>query len=1392
MSDHPTHDPAQIDLTRLHRYLAPAQIEALAASADLSQLRAPLTPLLALVATYLPRHLVRTELHHLDRPTAPIGGEFLRGALAFADISGFTALSEKLSVLGREGAEQVTDIVNRYFRRMLGIVFDYGGDVFKFGGDALLIYFPDREASPWPGAASALTASWHMQQAMTELAEVKTSLGTFPLRMKIGLNTGAFFTGRLGTPDDRHFMVAGDNVNATARAESLSVAGQILVTPTVYAALNGPASPFRFVPGPGDHYALDAITDAPDLAPVTAWQMPLPPDADLNAIVTALDRLTPYLPAGLLPRLIGDPTQPSAGGEHRLVGTLFCNFQGASELIGQLGPDRAAEIAAHLNRYLVKVQAAIEHYGGVISKIDLYDHGDKLMAIFGAPLAHENDAERTLRAALDMQAAAPASAPMPLAQAIGVTAGVVFAGHVGSDERREYTVMGDNVNLAARLMSAAAPGELLLSSSIRRKVTAFYELADRGTVKVKGKAQPVPIFSVIGPRAQPEPVRGIRGLHSPLVGRDAELATMRELAARLRSGDGCLLVLTGDAGLGKSRLIDEVRSQLAATECVCLESHCLPYTQNVSYSAFTDLVRGVLGLTANDSEIEGWARLRHRLAELLPAEASDDILPYLASFLSWRLPETLAERVTYLEGEALQRQVIRAVVTLLEALAARHPLLLVFDDLHWADSASLAMLERTLTLVERVPVLMALLYRPDPTHGSWALGEAAARNYPTRCVSRRVPPLDVARGEDQQLVRNLLSLDELPAELLPLIGRAEGNPFYIEEIIRALIDAGVIVPVGERWQPTRSLGLSTVPDSLQGIIMARIDRLIEDARRTLQLASVVGRAFRYLALNWLAAAASLAAQLDHSLNTLQYAELICEQTRRPELEYGFAQAMFRDVAYESLLLRDRRTYHRLVAQQLEETHPDQREEVYELLAHHYGLSGDHRQALTYLIKAGDKTRAAYANKEAIEFYTQAALLADQLGTPAENAAAAEGLGDVFYHVGQYDDALAGFTRALSFRAEALAQADLYRRMGAVHEKRGDYEAALTHCALGLNLLQPDHTRTVEMARLLTLECRVHHQQGQFENAIEDGERALVIVEDTSNYQEIAQAHNELGNAYDQFGQPEKAIFHFERGLLILERIGDEHGASKIYNNLAIIYSRTDLNRSLEYVQYFLETMQRLGDVWGESTAYQNLGVVKYTQGHYDQAIEYYQRSLQIKERLGDNLGIADCHVNLGESFRSLGDVAKAILHLEKSLAVAQQISSDQTIAECYLQLAECYLESSDLSRALRVSESALAYARQIGDRTREGVANRVLGKIYQGQTRLTEAMQCFEQSIMVLRDLNSYLDLAWASYDYGLALHQAGRNVAAREQLAEALALFAHLQLPQEQAKVQAALAQLA
>ncbi len=1381
---------SEADVLRLYRYLTPAQIEVLPPAPawrdhDANAMREHLARLFVSVVPYLPRHLVRMELAQRKEPQQLAGGEFLHGALMFSDVSGFTALSERLSVLGREGAEQITDIINRYFGKMMSIIFAHGGDVFKFGGDALLVFFPDGSA---PGSLAALQAGWHMQQAMSEFAEMKTSLGTFPLRMKIGLNAGSILAARVGTNTARQFIVTGREVNATAQAESLSVAGQILCTPNVHQQTAAHLALDRFVPGPEGHYLLTSLTSQ---LPDPFLSGPFPMVSALPDLLAALDRLVPYLSPGLLPKLIGSPGAQQTSGEHRLVGVLFANFVGATELIERSGEADPIGLAGHLNQYFTQMQSAIARYDGVINKIDLYDHGDKILALFGAPIAHEDDAERTVRAALDMQAAEKDAGPMFRSQSIGVNTGVVFAGDMGSHERREYTVMGDDVNLAARLMSAAPQNELLLSDALQRKVGAFFELASRGTVKVKGKAHPVPIFSIVGRRAQPEPVRGIRGLSSPLVGREREVQFMRDLAQQLHNGRGSILSIIGEAGLGKTRLINELRTGSADHDFTWLESHCLSYTQNVSYSAFIEVMRGALGLFESDSDAERWAKLRRAVDELLPGDIGDDVLPYLAHFLNLPLEGNLAERVTYLEGEALQRQVIRAVAVFVERLAQRRPLILMFDDLHWTDSASLTLLERLLALPDRAPILVGLLYRPDRSHGCWALGQTAARNYPHRYTEITLKPLNVSASEDLQMVRNLLSIEAVPDTLAHIIGRAEGNPFYIEEIIRALIDANTIEQHAGRWRIADDLNLQAVPDSLQGIIMARIDRLLEEARRALQLASVVGRNFRYQVLNWLSTAAALT-HLDVDLADLQRAELVREQTRIPELEYGFAQAMFRDVAYESLLVRDRRTYHRLVGQQLEETYSAaQRDDVYELLAHHYSLSDDQAKALTYLIKAGDKTRSAYANKEAVNFYQQAEVLAEAFGTDEDKAAIAEGLGDVSYHIGEYDEALLRFDQALRFRRDPRQLADLYRRMGAVYEKRGEYVQALTSVMLGTSLLTPDHAQTVEMARLLTLQCRIYNKQSKFEEGVQVGQQALAIIQDTSSYQEIAQAHNELGNIFVNFSRPDKAAEHLERGLLILERIGDEHGASTLCNNLAFLYYQTDLERSAGYLSRALQTMRRLGDVPAESTILQNLGIIQYSRGNYVQAIDYYQRSLTMKERLGDSLGIADCHINLGEAYRSLGQTDQAIAHLEIGLTVARQIGANQAEAECYRQLAQCYSETNQPERALQICRESLARAKEINDRKEEGIIKRVMGNAYRRLHDLQAAASHLADSATILRELNQEHDLATTLCDYAAVLRDLEQGRQARHCLQEAAILFERLQLSQEHAKVQTMLEQL-
>jgi len=501
--------------------------------------------------------------------------------------------------------------------------------------------------------------------------------------------------------------------------------------------------------------------------------------------------------------------------------------------------------------------------------------------------------------------------------------------------------------------------------------------------------------------------------------------------------------------------------------------------------------------------------------------------------------------------------------------------------------------------------------------------------------------------------------------------------------------------------------------------------------------------------------------------------------------------MVRDVAYESLLLRDRRTYHSLIGRHLEEIYTGQKqEEVYELLAHHYSLSDDREKALEYLIKSGDKARLAYANPEAIAFYHEAVQIAGQLEQRIALADALTGLGDVLFHVGEADEALACYERAQRYRDDPRRQAGLLRRMATIYEKRGDYEQALATCARGIELLPADAHVSVEMARLLNARAHIYEQQGQNEAAQRAAEQSIAIVEETAYYREIIQAHNVLGLSL-RSSQPAKAISHLEHALRILERIGDEYEAAKVYNNLAILYYQTDLNRAAEYFQNALRTMQRLGNVWEEATAYMNLGIIYYAQGDYVQAIRSYEQSLHINERLGDKQGIADCYVNLGETYRAQANLSKAITYLKQSLEVACEIGADATSTEGQQQLAECYLENNEPEQALATCNEALAQAQETGDLKSVGNLYRVMGNTHHALRDAETALACMEKSLTILRELNQDYDLSATLYNYALVLKNAGKPAEARTALTEALALFERLDLPQEQERVRVALDEL-
>ena len=727
----------------------------------------------------------------------------------------------------------------------------------------------------------------------------------------------------------------------------------------------------------------------PDFAFCPQCGTPLAPAAPAPDMM--VERMQRLVPKEFAERLLA--TRGQVGKERRMVTLLFSDVKGSTKMAENLDPEDVMEIMEGAFDVLIE---PIYRYEGTLARL----MGDAILAFFGAPIAHEDDPERACRAGLEIIEGAQRYAARLKEERgihgfnvrVGINTGLVVVGEVGSDLRVEYTAMGDAINLAARMESAAEPGTILITEDTHKLIAPLFETEALGPIQVKGKAEPVAVFRVLAPKAVPRKVRGVAGLESPLVGREAELGALREAMERLQAGVGGIVTLVGEAGIGKSRLVAEARKRTLAkvsepsqgwSSVQWVEGRCLSYGTSIAYLLWLDALRGVLGVSVEDSPVAVRDALQERVQTLCP-ERFDDVYLYLGRLMSLPLEaeaEALrqaqdAATVRDLEGEQLKAGTFRAVETLVEGATQQCPLVIVCEDLHWADPTSVELLKRLLALTDSVPLLFICVFRPQTEHGSWRLRETIARLYRHRHTDLWLDPLSAA--ESETLVGNLLYVEGLPRRLKErILSHAEGNPFYAEEIIRSLMDSRAIAQdeTTGLWQATRDVSDIAIPDTLHGVLMARIDRLQEETKRVLQLAAVIGRIFLYRVL---AAIAREERDLDKQLLTLQREEMIRERARVPELEYIFKHHLTQEAAYNGLLKKERRVYHRRVAETLEQLFPKRVEEQVGLLAHHWERAEEPEKATEYLLRAGDQARLAYAHQEAIDSYERAlALLKEQ-------------------------------------------------------------------------------------------------------------------------------------------------------------------------------------------------------------------------------------------------------------------------------------------------------------------------------------------------------------------------------------------------------------------------------
>ncbi|MCJ7808313.1 MAG: AAA family ATPase, partial [Dehalococcoidia bacterium] len=662
-------------------------------------------------------------------------------------------------------------------------------------------------------------------------------------------------------------------------------------------------------------------------------------------------------PQSYTPKFLADKildTRSSIEGERKLVTVLFADVANYTSISEKLDPEEIHQIMDGCFKVLID---EIHRYEGTIDKFT----GDGVMALFGAPLAHEDHAQHACYAALAIQRVIKEygekigkDCGVEFKMRIGLNSGPVIVGSVGNDLRMDYTAIGDTVNLASRMQTTAKPGTVLISSDTHKIARDFFRFEPLGKVEVKGKEEPVEAYqlleaSEVETRIEASVARGL----TKFAGRQREIAALKEAFERAQSGSGQVVCIVGEAGVGKSRLLLELRDVLPKEEYTYLEGHCLHYGGSMSYLPIMDILRAYFDIEEGDREFVIKKKIIERIEQL--DGKLEEILPPLHEILSLKVED---EGYINLDLQKKRERTFEAIRDLLIRESEKKPIIIAVEDLHWIDKTSEDFMTYLIGWLANARIMLVLLYRPEYTH-LWASKS---------CYSQiRVDQLSL--NSSAELVQSMLVEGEVAPELRELIlTRAAGNPLFMEEFTHTLLENGCIQRKNHEYVLTTKPSDICVPDTIQGIIAARMDRLEDNLKSTMQVASVIGRDFAYRILQTITGTRE---ELKSYLLNLQGLEFIYEKSLFPELEYIFKHALTQEVAYNSLLLKRRREIHERIGKAIEELYPDRLEEFYEALAFHFKQGESRDKAIDYLIKSGEKSYDRYAVEESHQNFKEA-------------------------------------------------------------------------------------------------------------------------------------------------------------------------------------------------------------------------------------------------------------------------------------------------------------------------------------------------------------------------------------------------------------------------------------
>jgi class 3 adenylate cyclase/tetratricopeptide (TPR) repeat protein len=1082
----------------------------------------------------------------------------------------------------------------------------------------------------------------------------------------------------------------------------------------------------RFCGGCGHRLAPSAVSAEPSPSANPSAPPPVAP---------AARPIASYTPKHLADKVL--KARSAIEGERRQVTVLFADIAGFTSFAEKRDPEEVHQI---VDRCFEAITAEVHRFEGTINQYT----GDGVMALFGAPIAHEDSARRAVHAALGIQRAMhdlsrdiEAHQGPPIQMRIGLNTGPVVVGRIGDDLRMDYTAVGDTTNIAARLQQTARPGSVLVSESTLRAIGGFFETLDLGEQVVKGHA-PVRAHEILRPRGRRSRLDAAveRGL-TPLVGRSRELDILRERFRAAKAGHGQVVFVAGDAGIGKSRLLLEFRRGLAemGEDATWLEGQCVSFGQAIPFLPVVDQLRRNFGIEELDGEPEIIAKIEHGMRRMGGLDAE---IPYIRYLLG---VDPGDPKVAGIDAAARRARILDAVRALSLAGARIRPLVLAFEDLHWMDASSEEYLTSLMDAVASARILLLLTYRIGyaPPFGS--------RSFYTTLTLHSLSDDDALA-----MASGVLGTPDFPRELAQaLTAKAEGVPLYVEEVAKTLLDVGVLRRENGGYRLVSRLEEAGIPDTIQGIIMARLDRLGEDGKRTVQLAAVIGRQFLKRLLGRIA---GLTHELDGLIGELKTLEIVYELGLLPEPAYIFKHAVIQDVAYQSLLVQRRRDLHRAVGQAIEELYADRLADHYEELAHHFALGEALAKAFDYLVRSGDKARDTYANETAISHYTRAIEIASRV-TPAlplpTVLAIYQRRSRLELIVARNEDAIAGLETMLAMARDAgdrQLEGEALADLAFTHAftLSWDHQPVAARCAEAAAVIAREIGDDRVLAKALSTRGNVHCAYGELDEGIR-------LIDESVRLGESLGAPDVYLNGLWYSGQVLNWRGKFHEAIAIQHRVTREARAIHDEFNEGIgqwAMALAQIGRGL-----YVEARAALDDGLvkaRERKAYYNVGRITNSLGWLHQEFGDFKRARELDREAADlgrlhrigNIEVSS-QLNLGTDFVRLGDPGEGLRFLEGIVgdvehgAGAHRWRWDMRMS---LVIAEALLALGRGNEALAWIERALATARSTGSTKYLGKCHALRGELAILDGRSDDAVTELGQAVAIGQGIE-YPTLTW-------------------------------------------------